>query len=101
MQDVKERCTELFAVSQPLDSSEIQEPESAAVLTPSISFSEVISRTKSSSDQDFEIAEGVGKVQTSVPLASLATKSFIPAIVILGAAIALLSAMVMALLVIR
>ncbi len=90
VQDVKERCEELFAVSEDLDTSQILQPELSAVAPPATSFSHVVYPKRTLSSEVSVAVKDSGK-QDSAP----------HGLFLIGALVALLIAMLLALLVLK
>lgn len=89
VQDVRERCEELFAYRDNFDASQILQPELLAVVPPATSFTDIVSpedSKRNSSSEDLVVLKESGK-QDSPP----------HSLVLTGAIIVLLIAMLLAL----
>jgi hypothetical protein len=91
VQDVRERCEELFAVSsEDLDTSQILQPELSAGAPPAKSFSDLV-HPKSSPPSEVSVALKDSSKEDSLP----------HSLVLIGALVALLIAMLLALFVLK
>ncbi|KAG0580195.1 hypothetical protein KC19_4G155300, partial [Ceratodon purpureus] len=87
--DVKERCEELFAVREDLDTSQILQPELSAAAPPAISFSDLVHPKRTPSSPIVQVAAAVKDTnKLDSPPHSL---------VLMGALLTLLIAMLLAL----
>lgn len=91
VQDVKERCEELFAVvGEDFDASQILQPELSAVVPPATSFSDIVypkTQTIMASSEDLVMLKDSGKQDTILP----------HSLALIGALVVLLIAMLLAL----
>lgn len=90
VQDVRERCEELFAYRDNFDASKILQPELSAVVPSATSFEDTVSpedSKRNSSSEDLVVLKEIGK-QDSPPYSLMLT----------GAIIVLLIAMLLAML---
>ena len=89
VQDVKERCEELFAVREDLDTSQILQPELSAAAPPAISFFDLVYPKRTPSSPIVQVAAAVKDTdKLDSPPHSL---------VLMGALLTLLIAMLLAL----
>lgn len=90
VQDVKERCDELFAVNENFDASQILQPELSAIAPPATLFSDLVFPKRTPSPEVSVVLKHSGK-QDSLP----------HSLVLIGALVTLLIAMLLALILLK